>query len=179
MCASATSATSRGWLVRSATQSRNVERHRAIKLAPAPLDDAKRQVLVVMAGSTNEMSLVHIGVLSQRRGHPRSRAGGPASGPSSNASLRLPCSSGGEAGGEETHTPLDDLGTLATGGCFAPKSGLVMLTSSFVDPMYGPAVRRKRFSQSGGSGLASMYPAFDWSVCCPWPSWISARVRSH
>ena len=29
------------------------------------------------------------------------------------------------------------------------------------------------------SGLASMYPAFDWSALCSWPSWISARVRSH
>jgi ABC-type uncharacterized transport system substrate-binding protein len=28
------------------------------------------------------------------------------------------------------------------------------------------------------SGLASMYPAFDWSVGSG-PSWISARVRSH
>src|SRR6266536_441469 len=29
------------------------------------------------------------------------------------------------------------------------------------------------------SGLASMYPALDWSALCSWPSWISARVRSH
>jgi hypothetical protein len=28
-------------------------------------------------------------------------------------------------------------------------------------------------------GLASMYPASDWSVLCSEPSWISARVRSH
>ena len=47
------------------------------------------------------------------------------------------------------------------------------------DPMYGPAVRRKRFCRSGGNGLASMYPASDWSVSCSGPSWISARVRSH
>jgi hypothetical protein len=26
-------------------------------------------------------------------------------------------------------------------------------------------------------GLASMYPAFDWSVLCSGPSWISARLR--
>ncbi len=31
--------------------------------------------------------------------------------------------------------------------------------------MYGPAVRCKRFRQPGGCGLASMYPASDWSVC--------------
>jgi hypothetical protein len=30
--------------------------------------------------------------------------------------------------------------------------------------MYGPAVRGKRFVNSGGCGLASMYPASDWSV---------------
>jgi hypothetical protein len=29
------------------------------------------------------------------------------------------------------------------------------------------------------SGLASMYPAFDWSVWCSRPSWMSARVRSR
>ncbi len=29
------------------------------------------------------------------------------------------------------------------------------------------------------SGLASMYPALDWSALCSWPSWKSARVRSH
>jgi hypothetical protein len=28
------------------------------------------------------------------------------------------------------------------------------------DPMYGPAVRRKRVQRCGGGGLASMYPAF-------------------
>jgi hypothetical protein len=45
--------------------------------------------------------------------------------------------------------------------------------------MYGPAVRCKRFVDLVVSGLASMYPAFDWSVLCSGPSWISARVRSH
>jgi hypothetical protein len=44
--------------------------------------------------------------------------------------------------------------------------------------MYGPAVRCKRFRQPGRCGLASMYPASDWSVLCSGPSWISARVRS-
>jgi hypothetical protein len=44
--------------------------------------------------------------------------------------------------------------------------------------MYGPAVRCKRFVDLVLSGLASMYPAFDWSICS-WPSWISARMRSH
>ena len=46
------------------------------------------------------------------------------------------------------------------------------------DPMYGPAVRRRRFPRSGGCGLASMYPASGWSVLCSGPPWISARLRS-
>src|ERR1700681_4068154 len=33
------------------------------------------------------------------------------------------------------------------------------------------------FAELAVSGLASMYPAFDWSICSG-PSWISARVRS-
>jgi hypothetical protein len=46
--------------------------------------------------------------------------------------------------------------------------------------MYGPAVRRKRvFVELAVSGLASMYPASDWSVLRFGPSWVSARVRSH
>ncbi len=46
--------------------------------------------------------------------------------------------------------------------------------------MYGPAVRRKRFSSIWRiCGLASMYPASDWSELCSGPPWISARVRSH
>jgi hypothetical protein len=45
--------------------------------------------------------------------------------------------------------------------------------------MYGPAVRRKRVSSICRLfGLASMYPASDWSVCSG-PPWISARLRSH
>src|SRR3984893_11209903 len=47
-------------------------------------------------------------------------------------------------------------------------------------PMYGPAVRCKRVSSIWRTcGLASMYPASDWSVLCSEPSWISARVRSY
>jgi hypothetical protein len=39
------------------------------------------------------------------------------------------------------------------------------------DPMYGPAVRCKRFRRSGRYGLASMYPASAWSGLCSGPSW--------
>src|SRR5262249_29198387 len=35
------------------------------------------------------------------------------------------------------------------------------------------------FVNLGGCGLASMYPASDWSVWCSEPSWISARMRSR
>ena len=35
------------------------------------------------------------------------------------------------------------------------------------------------FAELAVSGLASMYPAFDWSVLRSWPPWISARVRAH
>ena len=42
-----------------------------------------------------------------------------------------------------------------------------------------PAVRRKRVSSiCRHCGLASMYPASDWSALCSGPSWISARMRS-
>src|SRR5258708_17885326 len=44
--------------------------------------------------------------------------------------------------------------------------------------MVRPCVAR-RFRRIGGGGLASMYPASDWSVLCSGPSWISARVRSR
>src|SRR5439155_18264228 len=35
------------------------------------------------------------------------------------------------------------------------------------------------FVEVAVSGLASMYPASDWSVLCSGPPWISARVRPH
>ena len=44
--------------------------------------------------------------------------------------------------------------------------------------MVRPCVAR-RFRRICGGGLASMYPASDWSVLCSGPSWISAHVRSH
>src|SRR6266496_2521189 len=37
--------------------------------------------------------------------------------------------------------------------------------AALLTPMYGPAVRCKRFRQPGRCGLASMYPASDWSAC--------------
>ena len=43
--------------------------------------------------------------------------------------------------------------------------------------MVRPCVAR-RLRRIGGGGLASMYPASEWSICSG-PSWISARVGSH
>jgi hypothetical protein len=44
--------------------------------------------------------------------------------------------------------------------------------------MVRPCVARG-FVDLSACGLASMYPAFDWSGLRSGPSWISARVRSH
>jgi len=33
--------------------------------------------------------------------------------------------------------------------------------------MYGQAARCEKIRRIGGGGLASMYPASDWSVCAP------------
>src|ERR1700730_18197570 len=45
--------------------------------------------------------------------------------------------------------------------------------------MVRPCVARELSSSWRMCGLASMYPAFDWSLLCSGPSWVSARVRSH
>ena len=50
--------------------------------------------------------------------------------------------------------------------------------TSHFDPMYGPAVRCKKFRRIGGGGLASMYPAFDWSHLLRAIMDISARAFS-
>src|SRR5437660_8833785 len=57
---------------------------------------------------------------------------------------------------------IADMAGLATGA-----------TRTRMIRMYGPAARCKRFRQPGRCGLASMYPASDWSVLCSGPSWIS------
>jgi len=67
-------------------------------------------------------------------------------------------------------------------GCLRQLSGRVATAARGpgLTPLYGPAVRRKRFSSIWRiCGLASMYPASDWSELCSGPPWISARVRSH
>ena len=53
-----------------------------------------------------------------------------------------------------------------------------------VGAVLDPDVWSGRASQEVSSmwqlcGLASMYPASDWSGLCSGPSWISARLRSH
>jgi len=49
--------------------------------------------------------------------------------------------------------------------------------SQLTQCMVRPCVAR-RLRRIGGGGLASMYPASEWSICSG-PSWISARVGSH
>jgi hypothetical protein len=57
---------------------------------------------------------------------------------------------------------------------------LLALSFSGFDPdAWSGRALQVDFAELAVSGLASMYPAFDWSMCCSGPSWISARVRSH
>ena len=52
--------------------------------------------------------------------------------------------------------------------------------TSGVDPnVWSGRASQEDFVDLVVSGLASMYPASDWSSLCSRPSWISARVRSH
>jgi len=53
---------------------------------------------------------------------------------------------------------------VAFGGKRALRADLRTARPPLLTLMYGPAVRCKRFGRSGGYGLASMYPASDWSV---------------
>ena len=49
-----------------------------------------------------------------------------------------------------------------------------------IDPnVWSGRALQEGFVELAVNGLASMYPAFDWSSMGSWPSWISARVRSH
>ena len=76
-------------------------------------------------------------------------------------------------------TPLSPSSPSATSlSALAPAQRAGAQRLCALTQMYGPAVRCKRFCRAGVSGLASMYPASDWSMCSG-PSWISARMRSH
>jgi hypothetical protein len=57
--------------------------------------------------------------------------------------------------------------------CCILKPGTSLLASAAC----GPVLPDGRVAVSGG--LASTYPASDWSAFCSGPSWISARVQSH
>jgi len=55
-----------------------------------------------------------------------------------------------------------------------------LVTMSAFDPnVWSGRALQVDFAELAVSGLASMYPASDWSVLCSGPLWISARVRSH
>ena len=57
-----------------------------------------------------------------------------------------------------------------------PTSLLSVRTSQFDPNVWSGRALQEVFVELAVSGLASMYPAFDWSICSG-PSWISARVR--
>jgi hypothetical protein len=65
----------------------------------------------------------------------------------------------------------------------SPRASRLQLRLPLLSSPCGPNVwsgraLQENFVELAVSGLASMYPAFGWSVAS-WPSWISARVRSH
>jgi len=65
--------------------------------------------------------------------------------------------------------------------CYRSQPGkhLLFASISHFDPdAWSGRALQVDFAELAVSGLASMYPAFDWSICSG-PSWISARVRSR
>jgi hypothetical protein len=70
--------------------------------------------------------------------------------------------------------PAEDVRYRRNGG-----KHLLLLSISHFDPhVWSGRALQVDFAELAVSGLASMYPAFDWSICSG-PSWISARVRSR
>jgi hypothetical protein len=70
-------------------------------------------------------------------------------------------------------TGPDDVRFQGKTGSHGQTVKMTRLTQCMVRPCVASG-----FAELAVSGLASMYPAFDWSICSG-PSWISARVRSH
>jgi len=56
---------------------------------------------------------------------------------------------------------------------------LLASSRSKMTRMYGPAVRCKSVRRDSGERSCINVSGLYWSVLCSWPSWISARVRSH
>ena len=73
-------------------------------------------------------------------------------------------------------SPLLDMTTTVTGTPLLAGLSPAGMAASLA-ALVRPCVARD-FDELVASGLASMYPAFDWSAGSG-PSWISARVRSH
>jgi hypothetical protein len=81
----------------------------------------------------------------------------------------------------------NNIGTKRTLGdvCYLVANGgkadmAAKLVSVAIDPdVWSGHALQVDFAELAVSGPASMYPAFDWSVWCSGPSWISARVRSR
>jgi hypothetical protein len=67
--------------------------------------------------------------------------------------------------------------------CLFPGEGRKWLAdrqTDAIDPhVWSGRALQEDFAELAVSGLASMYPASDWSMWCSGPSWISARVRSR
>jgi hypothetical protein len=81
-----------------------------------------------------------------------------------------------------THGGHPEAFTLPIGLNHGPRDRSVVSSLHCMnDPqcMVRPRVARELSSSWRMCGLASMYPAFDWSLLCSGPSWVSARVRSH
>src|SRR6266446_6376140 len=69
------------------------------------------------------------------------------------------------------------LGASGVGGSGDPGH---MIGTAAPDPdVWSGRASQEVFIDLSACGLASMYPASDWSVLCSGPSWISARLRSH
>ncbi len=59
-------------------------------------------------------------------------------------------------------------------------TGMAPVSKKFLDRnVWCGRALQETFVDLSACGLASMYPASDWSVLCSGPSWTSARIRSH
>jgi hypothetical protein len=70
-------------------------------------------------------------------------------------------------------TLLSEISWTLCGAFFNRRSRPPLLTLCMVRPRVA-----RGFVNLADCGLASMYPASDWSVWCSGPSWISARMRA-
>jgi len=60
--------------------------------------------------------------------------------------------------------------------CESSRAADITAMTGFDPDVWSDRALQEDFFESGMCGLASMYQAFDWSLLCSGPSWISARV---